>query len=234
MSKAPKKEYLCFSVTGEFVTKTARSWLYEEKRPYSIVLKFLLSAMCGTRHKEKTLIKFANDVLTGKKKFIGTTKNDSFCLIKDDLDILSAYPLYFENAPEIKNIIKQEKNNETYNTKMVKIRKYQSFLNNNITKNDYGWLSPEGKFYPVGWGDHESWARDYIEKHFKLDVDAPFFYSGNFLVKNRWLLLHNPCMGAIELSKDEIINASKKQKEYLYDYFMEREMFEEAQGIWKE
>ena len=35
-------EKLCFSVTGEFVTNTARDWFWAEKKPYKKVEEFLL------------------------------------------------------------------------------------------------------------------------------------------------------------------------------------------------
>jgi hypothetical protein len=185
--------------------------------------------MCGTRLKRNTLIKYANEVLAGKKKFIGTTKNDSFRMVNDNTDVISKYSLFFENTPEIKEVEKP------VNSAIKKIRAYKKQLNRSITKNDYGWLNPEGKFYPVGWGDHDIWARNYIEKHFKgVDTDDPFFYCGDFLVKNKWLLLHNPCMGVIYLQDEKIKSASKKQKEFLYDYFIAREMFKEAKSIWME
>ena len=230
--KPAKKEFVCFSITGEFVTNMARSWLYEENRPYTTVLKFLLSCMTGTDLEEKELIKLANDVLTGKKQFIGNTRDDSYCMVDDDTDVLTRYSLYFENLPE--PVPEPVEERET-NTSLEKIRAYDKILKKEITKDDYGWLSPDGKFYPVGWGSHDSWARDYITKHFKgVDVFRPCFYCGDFLEKKGWLLLHNTYMGAVELSADELRDASKKQKEFLYDYFTEREMDREAVAVWRQ
>ena len=241
MNDIVKKEYVCFSITGEFVTKTARSWLYEEKRPYTTVLNFLLSCMAGTSCKQKTLVKYANDVLTGKKKFIGNTRDDTYCLVNDNTDVLTVYSLYFKNEPKPKVKIEDDEEfeddeNENPTSKMVSdIKALDKRIKKIITKNDYGWLSPEGKFTPVEWGSHDAWAREYIEKHFKnVDVWKPFFYAGDYLTKQGWLLLHNPHLGAVELSFDEINSASKKQKEFLYDYFTAREMTVEARQVWKD
>ena len=228
-----KKEYVCFSITGEFVTNMSRSWLYEEKRPYTTVLNFLLACMAGTSLSEKELTKLANDVLMGKKKFVGDTRDDTYRMVDDDTDVLTRYGLYFENIPEPKIVV--EEDDEEPADPMRNIRAYGNLVKNEITKDDYGWLNPDGKFYPVGWGSHDSWARDYITKHFRdIDVFEPHFHCGDFLTKKGWLLLHNPWMGGVELSAEEMRDATKKQKEFLYDYFTEREMDEEAAAVWRE
>lgn len=49
-----------FQVSGEFITKTARSWFYEERRPCAKVLQFLLSCMCGTSCGKKELLDCAH------------------------------------------------------------------------------------------------------------------------------------------------------------------------------
>ena len=43
-----KTQFVYFNVSGDFVTETARSWLYEERRPYDKVIDFLLASMAGT------------------------------------------------------------------------------------------------------------------------------------------------------------------------------------------
>ena len=236
MNRAVKKETLCFSITGEFVTNIARSWLYEERRPYTVVLNFLLNCMVGTKLKKATLIKYANDVLTGKKKFIGNTKDDSYCMVDDDTDVLTRYSLYFENIPKPEPVIEEDEDDEdgVYNG-VKNIREYEKRMQKHITKDDYGWLSPEGKFTPVGWGSHDSWAREYINENYpNIDTFKPHFYCGDYLEKNGWILLHNPHMGAVEIPDSQLQKATKKQKEFLYDYFQEREMFDEARAVWSE
>jgi len=191
--------------------------------------------MAGTDLSEKELTKLANDVLTGKKKFVGNTRDDTYRMVDDDTDVMARYSLYFENIPEPEIVPEEEEEEPGVYNGIENIRKYQKRIQNHITKDDYGWLAPDGKFYPVGWGRHDSWARDYISEHFKeVDVFGPCFYCGDFLVQKGWILLHNPSMGIVELSAEQINGASKKQKEFLYDYFTEREMFEEAAAIWKE
>lgn len=75
-----EKEYktLTFSITGEFVTKTAREWLFEDHKPYAVVEEFLLSCMIGTDIPIKTLKRMAQDVLLGRARFIGNTADGTY------------------------------------------------------------------------------------------------------------------------------------------------------------
>jgi hypothetical protein len=238
MKSKTTKEYVTFGVCGEWVTETARSWLYTENRPYEKVLDFLLSCMTGTDVDNKTLIKYASDVLIGKKKIIGDTRDNSYCMVDDDTDIIEQYPQYFENKPVAKPIIDDEGNADDSfirNLKILERRVHKAAQKINskkdITVGDFGWLRPDGKYFETGWGDHERFAIDYVEKNY---TDDHPIYSGDFLVKNGWILLHNPSQGAVSVGFLDISSATKKQKEFLYDYFMERDRPDDANRIWKE
>ena len=37
-----------WNVSGEYITDLARTWFYEERRPYEEVERLLLECMCGT------------------------------------------------------------------------------------------------------------------------------------------------------------------------------------------
>jgi hypothetical protein len=224
-----------FSITGEFVTKTAREWLYEENRPYENVIDFLLSAMEGTELDNDTLLGFANDVLLGKRKFVGTTRDKSFGLVDDNTNIIKEYPCYFSNKPIEKYAVEEKDDRDDV---MQSIRAYERRLKkmldeNNVSDGDYGWLNPDGKFFESGWGDHEKWANEYMEKHYP---NQDIYYAGDFLKKNGWILLHNPYnrYGHADVLSDDIQSATNKQKEFLYDYFLERGMALEANAIYKE
>jgi hypothetical protein len=229
-------EMVFFSVTGEFVTKTARDWLYTENRPYKKVIDFLLSSMEGTDLDNKMLIKYANDILAGKKKMIGDTKDKSYCMVDDDTDIIKEYPFYFENKLKEKYVIEERDDEDSYfNDIMQNIRAYKSRIKNRIVKNtmtssDFGWLRPDGKFFEVEWGKHESWAIEYVEKHYP---NRNICYAGDFLKEHNWLLFHNPSGGNyVNIFTDDIQSATKRQKEFLYDYFLERGRNIEANMIW--
>jgi hypothetical protein len=227
---------LCFSITGEFVTNTARDWLYAEKKPYEKVIDFLLSCMAGTDLDNETLVKYANDILAGKKKMIGDTRNDSYCMVDDDTDIINKYKIYFKNDPTVDRFIKTDTDDEECSVYWAVEKNKNQFVRTMTrqikkTLEDYGWLRPDGKFFPCEWGSHESWAAKYIEKYYPNDE---VYYSGDFLVEKGWILLHSPMQGIPNVSTFDIQSATKRQKEFLYDYFLERNMNIEANLIWKE
>jgi hypothetical protein len=88
-----------------------------------------------------------------------------------------------------------------------------------FTVSHYGWLSPDGTFYPVQWGDHSRWAVDYIKEHYGLKPHK--YRGGDFLVyEKNWVLINSP---SNDITKIEIIynihkHLTKAQKEFLYDY----------------
>ena len=238
---AEKKESLCFSIAGEFVTNTARDWLYAEKRTYENVMEFLLSCMCGTDIPLNQLKEYANDILLGKRKFIGSTIDDSYCMVDDNTNVIEKYPMFFrrryrKRKPMNRVISKRAKSDiaDAMQHSGIGI----CFNEPKNIKNNYGWLSPNGDFFEVEWGSHESWAREYIDKNYPDTPTGLFeegYYSGDFLVKKGWLLLHNPyeVRGLPQITNDDISNATKRQKEFLYDFFMERDMPNNAKNVWK-
>lgn len=88
-----KYEYrtLRWSISGEFVTKTARDWFWKEGKPWSTVEELLLSCMCGTDMNRDELSALAWKVILGKAKFIGSSGDDSFAMTDDDKDLVSDY-----------------------------------------------------------------------------------------------------------------------------------------------
>lgn len=89
-------------------------------------------------------------------------------------------------------------------------------------ENDYGWLSPEGKFYPAPRGNHDRVARDIIEEYeYKYD---PFdrMFAGDFLTEKGWVLLHNPSNGTAYPTTAEGRDMTNAQKDFLFDYYRER------------
>jgi hypothetical protein len=222
-----------FAITGEFVTKTARDWLYAENRPYKKVIDFLFSCIKGTDLDKETLIKYANDILTGKKKMTGNTRDNSYCMVNDNTDIIKEYPLFFENKPAEKHVINNDGNPDPLFLQGLSDleRRVHKAAQKSII-GDFGWLRPDGKFFEVKWGKHESWAIEYVEKHYpKRNV----YYHGDFLKEHGWLLLHSPSGGDYaNISTDDIQSVTKRQKEFLYSYFLKRNRNIEANRIWQE
>lgn len=109
---------------------------------------------------------------------------------------------------------------------------------NERSTTDYGWLEPSGKFHEVEWGKHEKYAFEWITKNLPEAewTVKDFLDSGDELMKRGWVLLHNPSLslGTAFPTKDKTKRYTKAQKEFLYEYYMERNEKERAAEIWKE
>lgn len=110
---------------------------------------------------------------------------------------------------------------------------------------DYGWLSPDGAFHEVEWGNHQEWAQNYIEEHFQEVADDPevdmqvkcnvgLIGAGDWLVERGWVLLHSPSQCIAVPTRNPMKRYTKTQKEFLYDYYMERGKEKEANAIYEE
>lgn len=113
------------------------------------------------------------------------------------------------------------------------------------TTEDYGWLAPDGTFYGVDWGDHQEWAQRYIEESYPDEAESDeidmqthcnngLIGAGDYLAEKGWVLLHSPSKGIAEPTKDPRRNYTKAQKEFLYDYYMERGKENKANKVWEE
>lgn len=115
---------------------------------------------------------------------------------------------------------------------------------------DYGWLEPNGTFHAVEWGNHQEWANNYLEKNLtpeeQFDAMVEINTSGmaksgtdvvgvaDYLVKRGWILLHNPTQGIAFPTSNPTGRITKAQKEFLYDYYTERNCEKEANAVWEE
>lgn len=107
---------------------------------------------------------------------------------------------------------------------------------------DYGWLEPNGTFHAVKWGDHQNWAEKYLKEHepeavndevaMQVNCNVGLIGAGDWLVKRGWVLLHNPAQGIAIATKNPVKDYTKAQREFLYDYYMERDCQKEAYAIW--
>lgn len=95
---------------------------------------------------------------------------------------------------------------------------------------DYGWLEPNGTFHAADWGHHQTFAREWLEKH---DPDfnptsKEYYAPGDVLVNRGWVLLHNPSQGLAFITKSDTRPLTKAQQNYLFDYYTERNHPEKA------
>ena len=93
-------------------------------------------------------------------------------------------------------------------------------------KGKFGWLSPTGEFIASDWGEHEGSAFDILcEKGFEDEYDEwdghnELRLARDFLSEVKgWVLIHNPSMDGGYIVTN-IKPMTKKQKEFLYDYFI--------------
>lgn len=97
------------------------------------------------------------------------------------------------------------------------------------TEDDYGWLAPDGKFYPVEFANHQNWAwRKLIELGMTEEYEPNRESAGDKLVDMGWVLLHNPSMGTAFVTSSDKKRMTKKQKEFLFDYYTKRNKHSKA------
>lgn len=115
------------------------------------------------------------------------------------------------------------------------------------TLDDYGWLSPDGEFFPVDFAEHAKWAQEWLNEHYPFR-DHPKLYwmtddngtrhhivNGDVLIYSLgWVLLDNPYRGPATPKKDPKRNFTSGQKEFLYDYYIERGRMEEANKLYED
>lgn len=226
-------EELHFVVLGEWVTERARHLYWGSNENFKEkIIPFLLNCMKGTDDSQEILEKYAAEVVLGKRKFIGNTGDNSYALVEDtDRNtyekmrdyVLKTYAPQFDMSIPYKAL-------ETF----VKNKEYEEERNRHRDEK-YGWLAPDGTFYEVEFGDHESWAYHYLfEKHEpeilsgKIDT---IHGAGDALMGMGWVLLHNPAYLKAEITRDPIRRYTKAQKEFLYDYLVLRHRNNEANKV---
>ena len=176
---------LSFTVTGAFVTRTAREWFWDEHKPWERVEEFLLACMCGTDKSREELVTLARDVVLGRAKFTGDTADGSYCMVADDGE-------YAIRAAErlMKRLESEQAERRNLETRMENLmdriidedcewlledRRPQEMDMNPLLKSfleqqeiedkyddNYGWLEPNGTFHPVEFAEHQSWAREKV------------------------------------------------------------------------
>lgn len=107
----------------------------------------------------------------------------------------------------------------------------ETHTQNGQDKPEFGWLAPDGKFISADFGEHEYSANEIISnmgwtEDFLLGY-ADKTYSpcaGDYLVNDKnYALIHNPSspLGKPFVTKSETRPLTKRQKEFLYGYYME-------------
>lgn len=111
----------------------------------------------------------------------------------------------------------------------------------------YGWLEPNGTWHPVKWGHHSQWAQEWLDEHKPFKDNASLYwyedkegcrhhiYDIDVLIQSlNWILLENPHHGLAQIKRNESKKMTRKQKEFLYDYFIKQNRREEANTLFEE
>lgn len=93
-------------------------------------------------------------------------------------------------------------------------------------KGKFGWLSPTGEFIVSDWGEHEGSAyllictRGFEDEYDEWDGHDGLRLARDYLCEVKgWVLIHNPSLSGGYIVTN-IKPITKKQKEFLYDYFI--------------
>ena len=89
-------------------------------------------------------------------------------------------------------------------------------------REEYGWLAPDGTFYPVEFGNHQAWASEYL---LILYHEGKISYEqakckdkenvGDLLTDMGWILIHNPHGYDFQITRNLSKRVTNKQKDYL-------------------
>lgn len=101
-----------------------------------------------------------------------------------------------------------------------------------VESQPYGWLSPTGEFIESDWGTHEQSAIEIVKKnHWEYEYDKWYMegnftddkrlYCRDFIIKEKgYALIHDPSLyGGYKVLY--IKPLTKKQKDFLYGYFVD-------------
>lgn len=110
---------------------------------------------------------------------------------------------------------------------------FDKWLDSDCRDEDLRKLEPNGTFHEVEWGEHQDWANKYVEENYP-DQSEDIFDAGGWLTDRGWVLLHNPSQGIAFATGSLVRDMTKAQKEFLYDYYTERDCKKEANEVWKE
>lgn len=157
----------------------------------------------------------------GSWEWLMLSKGDkSNCLSGNDI---------FELTPDVEKYSKHKRDfeNGIYPTAFTAMLQEQNNTKEEEFeyKGKFGWLSPSGKFFESEYGTHEGAAIEIIQKNGWVDDYEKRNYEILNLARDYlcavkgYVLIHNPSMdgGYIVTNMKPL---TKKQKEFLYDYFI--------------
>lgn len=257
-----EKRELTFGITGEFITQITREWFYSGEKSIEKIMEILKECMTGTDASEARIRRYAEDILLGRAAMKGNTadgtyhleryepgeeeplarsmniwkipqlrreaeknlkeKNEQFCVAMEHLPENEQRAVRRELGMETREDREQQQI-DNFLKRMMDVKEH--------TTADYGWLEPNGRFHEVDWGEHQDWANEYVEENYP-DQSENIIDAGGWLTDRGWVLLHNPSQGVAIATGSLVRDMTKAQKEFLYDYYTERDCKDEANALW--
>ena len=90
-------------------------------------------------------------------------------------------------------------------------------------QSDYGWLSPDGTFYPGEFGEHVASAMRLAKKFYPEELHVNNQREDHILYSHSWILMHNPMYGTAFPNYAPEARITKKQKDFIYKYYTDRD-----------
>ena len=92
------------------------------------------------------------------------------------------------------------------------------------TDDDYGWLSPNGTFYPGEFGSHVASGIRLAKKFYPEQCADPEnnLREDDILYQHNWILMHNPTYGTATPNYKPEARITKAQRDFIYNYYMKR------------
>lgn len=111
----------------------------------------------------------------------------------------------------------------------------KSFIETQKFEENYGFLEPDGTFHPVDWCNHQEWAHETALSRYEEEYTSwnsgksDMLKAGDFLVEQKgWVLINNPSRYLGKVQKSQTKSLTKAQREFLYNYYTEREEYQMA------
>lgn len=279
---------LSLSITGEFITKTAREMLRDNK--LASALELLMNCLVTDEAPKLQILGLALAILNGDYELQGTYPGSDYGDVKTDQHGQARGLMDYQECL-LKKLDELETENQKLTQKLVFMQEYldendvlfdrrefedaykcefdENFYERTDdeidaegalrvlstwdaaqsdkadippspvedmldrlrsgSEDDYGWLFPDGTFYPVDFGEHTKWAIDYLTEHDPeyqqkvLTGETRFDLATDTLEKQfKAVLLHNPQWGVARISDETANRLTKAQREWLFDYYTKR------------
>lgn len=229
MNDGPIVRRISFDIHGEFITQLAREWFYTGEKSHEKVIEILMDSMTGTDTPEAQIRRYAEDILLGRAALKGSTAAGTYHLETYE-------PGEEEQMPQSMNIWKEVERRKKAEKNLRRMIERWDVAMDHISESTQREIRKE-----LGEETAEDRQQDALDSFMARMMDKEDhttedygWLEPDYLVRRGWVLLHNPQQGIAIPTRDITREYTKAQKEFLYDYYMERDCKEEANAIWQD